>query len=153
MTQVQEEAHARIIWGCSWTINDKYFATGSRDKSIKIWGRDQDKFIEFGKTVLEQPITAVNFAPIVIGKDTESHALFVGMENGNISIMRASVKKNECLFVNLFTIHKFICHSLLVKRIKSVVREENLVVASCSEDFSVRVFMILEEEFTKNYLQ
>ncbi len=85
--------------------------------------------------------------------ETESYALIVGNENGNISILRASVKNNQFKFVNLFTIHKFLSHSLTVKRIKSIIRDKNLIIASCSEDYSVRVFLILEEEFNKNYLE
>jgi len=90
---------------------------------------------------------------MAVNKETESYALIVGSENGNISIVRTSLKNNQCKFVNLFTIHKFLSHSLTVKRIKSITRDKNLIVASCSEDYSVRVFMILEEEFNKNYLE
>lgn len=31
------EAHKRIIWACSWSPCDRFFATGSRDKSVKLW--------------------------------------------------------------------------------------------------------------------
>ncbi|KAL5722010.1 Elongator subunit elp2 [Ranunculus cassubicifolius] len=33
----RQEAHKRIIWTCSWNPCAHEFATGSRDKSVKIW--------------------------------------------------------------------------------------------------------------------
>lgn len=34
-----KEAHTRIIWGISWSHDDKLFASASREKnkSVKIW--------------------------------------------------------------------------------------------------------------------
>jgi elongator complex protein 2 len=31
------KAHDRIIWSCSWSHDDAYLATGSRDKKVKVW--------------------------------------------------------------------------------------------------------------------
>ena len=149
--QIGEEAHTRIIWACSWTTNDKHFATGSRDKVIKLWGNHKDKYSEIGKMICEHSVTALNFTQL-INKQSEAYILMVGMENGNISVCRVSHQNTVCKLESLYNFHKFICHSLTVKRIKSIFKDQKLIVASCSEDFSVRVFEITEEEFNKYYL-
>ena len=33
------KAHSRIIWSCTWTHDDAFFATGARDKRVKERGR------------------------------------------------------------------------------------------------------------------
>ena len=35
----EKDAHARIIWGVSWSHDDYLFATGSREKpmGVKVW--------------------------------------------------------------------------------------------------------------------
>ncbi|GJZ01217.1 elongator complex protein 2 [Tanacetum coccineum] len=33
----RQEAHKRIVWACSWNPCGHQFATGSRDKTVKIW--------------------------------------------------------------------------------------------------------------------
>jgi elongator complex protein 2 len=152
LIQTVEEAHSRIIWGCSWTIEDKHFSTGSRDKVCKVWTRNGDKFEEKGKVICEQPVTAVNFLPI-LKQNKEANVLFVGFENGGICVYKVEYfKDTPCKFHILHNFHKFVAHSLTVKRIKSVVRDKFLTVSTCSEDFSVRVFEIGLEDFLNNYL-
>ena len=31
------KAHARVIWACSWAPDDRKFATGARDSTVKVW--------------------------------------------------------------------------------------------------------------------
>jgi WD40 repeat protein len=61
----KKTSHLRIVWSCSWSPDDVLFATGSRDKTIKIWKTSDDPQqlldIHFSDSV-----TAVAFAPIMI---------------------------------------------------------------------------------------
>ena len=104
------------------------------------------EFDELGYFSFENPVTALNFSPILNKKNDFS--LFVGFESGDISVCRIIInEKNNLLFENLFNVHKYLCHSLTVKRIKSVIKDDLLIIATCSEDHSVRVFDIKKLNF------
>jgi elongator complex protein 2 len=75
------KAHARIIWSASWSHDDAMFATGSRDKSVKIW--DQTG-ICLQTILFKESVTSVAFHHNLIG---EQYVLAVGLENGNIEMV------------------------------------------------------------------
>ena len=54
----RQEAHKRIIWACSWNPFGHEFATGSRDKNVKIWAVDKGSSVK-------QLITLPQFSSIV----------------------------------------------------------------------------------------
>ncbi|KAG5638999.1 hypothetical protein H0H81_007907 [Sphagnurus paluster] len=59
-----DKSHGRIIWDCAWAAEGDVFATASRDKTVKIWQRQQGKKWESVETIkLSAPGTAVAFAP------------------------------------------------------------------------------------------
>ena len=37
MVHCERAAHARIVWSCAFSHDDRYFATGSRDKRVRVW--------------------------------------------------------------------------------------------------------------------
>ena len=102
------KAHERIIWSCDWSLDDKYFATGSRDKlvsqipisiqffQVKVWAKNNEKD-EWACTttfpIFPSPITSLSWAPI-----TQSYMLAIGQEDGLISLW--SVSGQAVLFVN-----------------------------------------------------
>ncbi|XVE92619.1 hypothetical protein REPUB_Repub01dG0113700 [Reevesia pubescens] len=52
---VRREAHKRIIWTCSWNPFGHEFATGSRDKTVKIWA------VEKASSEVKQLLTLPQF--------------------------------------------------------------------------------------------
>lgn len=140
MFQIEKEAHGRIIWGCSWSHDDSLFITGSRDKSIQLWKKnvgDQTNFTLAARKELKDSVTAVNFLPILL---KDSYAFLVGYESGEIELM--SYSNGEIKLMHTF--HKFISHGSSVTRIKSIVNNSfnGVLVGTCSEDHSVRIFEI-----------
>lgn len=88
----QPKAHDRIIWSCDWSMDDKYFITGSRDKTCKLWTIDEntDKASLYGKFSFGKVgVTAVAFAPHTIqANDKSFYLVAVGLENGLIQIWK-----------------------------------------------------------------
>lgn len=77
-----ERAHSRMVLDCCWSPDGHFFATASRDKSVKIWSLAEEKVWTARSTIkLAESITAVDMrlhGSVVL--------LAVGTENGAISI-------------------------------------------------------------------
>ena len=87
-----KDAHSRIIWGISWSHDDKLFATCSREKqkAVKIWhGSDSDG--EIGSLHSELPAnaasasTAISFFPSYFG---DTRYLMIGLETGALMVWK-----------------------------------------------------------------
>lgn len=99
--------HSRVVWDGKWAPvvaprkgGGKYcprvFATGSRDKTVKIWVEDETKqtvsFDAAHSLKFAHPVTALDFLLEVIpccGGDKEEDRMYVlaiGFENGGISV-------------------------------------------------------------------
>ncbi|CAJ0838955.1 13103_t:CDS:10 [Entrophospora sp. SA101] len=111
----KNKAHGRIIWDCSWSHDDKLFATASRDKTVKFWIEDlakdegandvNDNWNCVATIKLNEAVTAVDFSPIIVDN---GYLISIGLENGKILFYHSShqalkdwkmvsnVEKNEC---------------------------------------------------------
>lgn len=83
------KAHDRIIWAAAWAPHGRTFATGSRDKVLKVWAFDPEQPQVPSAPVatasgLRAAVTAVAFAPgpSAIGLDV----LAVGYEDGQLEL-------------------------------------------------------------------
>ncbi|KAF6137363.1 hypothetical protein GIB67_036400 [Kingdonia uniflora] len=159
---VRQEAHKRIIWGCSWNPCGHEFATGSRDKTVKIWAvvRTENKPSVEQLTTLPQfssSVTALSWFGLQNNSSSNKGLLAVGMENGLIELWFLSGKRvtdngsrpsefNATLGIRL---DLFICHVSTVHRLAWRRTDDNdsncsmaLQLASCGADHCLRVFEI-----------
>ncbi|CAH1403689.1 unnamed protein product [Nezara viridula] len=135
----EKNIHSRIIWSCSWSHDELYFVTGSRDCKAIVWENGKP----VGTLVSDKgSVTAVAFGPVIV--DKENYFVAVGHECGDISIYF------WCLsgWTLYKCIPKFVGHHLSIERllfrpVKNISKINEcsvLQLASCSIDYSVRIF-------------
>ena len=148
------EAHKRIIWACSWNPFGYEFATGSRDKSVKIWCVEDASSVKLLATLpqFRDSVTALAW----MGRDRASNAgiLAVGMDNGLIELWSVSGGRaagstpNTPLSVAcVLQFDPLLCHVSTVHRLRwqepsSTDEKSALELASCGADHTVRVFEV-----------
>ena len=87
----RQEAHKRIVWACSWNPCGHQFATGSRDKTVKIWTvQKEESCVKHLMTLptFKASVTALSWAPGPHQQNNDG-VLAVGMENGLIELWSA----------------------------------------------------------------
>ncbi|XP_059457637.1 elongator complex protein 2 isoform X1 [Corylus avellana] len=150
----RQEAHKRIIWSCAWNPNGHEFATGSRDKTVKIWAVDQGSSVKQLITLplFNTSVTALSW--VGLGHQRNNGLLAVGMESGLIELWSLSViRTDDCSFAAAgvaatvaVRFDPFTCHVSAVNRLawKNPESEDsrNIQLASCGADHCVRVFEV-----------
>lgn len=148
----RQEAHRRIIWSCSWNPHGHEFATGSRDKTVKIWAVTAESSVKQLTTLsqFKSSVTALSW----VGLDPKSNGLLaVGMENGLLEFWSLSFKRTDNVCSNVVAsvalrLDPFDCHVSSVNRLawkepeKSGEECRKLQLASCGADHCVRVFEV-----------
>lgn len=150
----RQEAHKRIIWTCSWNPFTHEFATGSRDKTVKIWA--VEKTGSSVRNVLTLPqfsssVTALSW--LGLDRRTQNGLLAVGMESGLIelwAVTRPDEGNTACPNLTASLVSKldpFMCHASTVQRLSWRNREkseacDSVQLASCGADHCVRVFQV-----------
>lgn len=145
----KKNQHARIIWSCAWTGDDKFFATASRDKKVMIWG-DTDPTKDNWEAVCKpldigEPVTAVDIAPVTISNSR--YIIAVGSESGRITLYSWGLSCADGGWNLLLSLDQSICHVLTVRRLRwrrtRVCNDSScLKLASCSLDHSVRIYNV-----------
>lgn len=133
--------HERIIWCCSWSHDDKFFATGSRDGKVAVWSKSesiQENSLREYKSVatLDLPsssVTAISFAQQNIAED---YLLAVGLESGIIQLHKFDGKSFELLK----TLNHSEAHHLCVNKLEFRPNSSSLHLASCGNDNLVRIY-------------
>ncbi len=163
-TDKKTSVHQRIIWDCSWSADSTVFMTCSRDKKLAAWaktGSDNKEASCLGNygiackspLTLAQSVTAVAVAPV---KTSDGRYLIgCGLENGSICLIkwRKDPVGTEEEWDLLETLDCARAHHKAVKRLKFRLLDDNddggngrLLLASCSDDHSVRIFTVFVRE-------
>ncbi|KAF8332818.1 WD40-repeat-containing domain protein [Cantharellus anzutake] len=137
-----EKPHSRIIWDCAWSHEGDIFATAARDKLIKIWKQDEasKKWTVIQTLKGKEGATAVDFAP---SDRSKRRRMAVGFENGEVAVYVSPLNAASKWEVEL-TLDASIAHADQVHRLGwrpgGTDPGENLDLAVCSEDRSLRIF-------------
>lgn len=150
----RQEAHKRIIWSCSWNPFGHEFATGSRDKTVKIWAVENKSSVKQIQSLppFNSSVTALSW----VGLDRQKNHGFlaVGMESGLIELWSISVNRTDdgsttapSTAYLVIRLDPFMCHVSAVNRMawKNHEKPENsrtMQLASCGADNTVRVFQV-----------
>jgi elongator complex protein 2 len=85
------KGHSRMILDAAWAPGEgKVFATAGREKTVKIWARDETEFTCRTTITEEHPVTAVDFMDALMC-DGKAY-LAVGTEVGRLRIYAVDVK-------------------------------------------------------------
>lgn len=143
-------AHSRLIYCCTWILQDTFIATGSRDKCLKIFAAEKTKSHEVGQEVFKQKFTTGVSAidGISFRNQDQLTVLAAGFENGDILLFVVE-KHNYADGVIVRPIFSTSSETKCGGRINRMQwrpgarREENdvtkLQIGIASEDMSVRV--------------
>lgn len=83
LAQRVQKAHARVLWGVSWSPDDNLLATGARDEAVKLWAAVGQAQGEGGGPVVGEraaltlplfgsPVTSLAFAPAPVCSSTSN---------------------------------------------------------------------------------
>ncbi|PKA47190.1 Elongator complex protein 2 [Apostasia shenzhenica] len=146
----KHEAHKRIIWACTWNPFCHQFATGSRDKTVKIWAVEASKSVKQIKILpaFQESVTALSW--LGCDRSCNTGLLAVGMENGLIELWHLSGGRDASQQFNADAVVRFdpyLSHVSTVHRLawRPVTDESDLKtmqLASCGADNCVRLFQV-----------
>ncbi|ORX89886.1 WD40 repeat-like protein [Basidiobolus meristosporus CBS 931.73] len=143
----KDKPHARIIWDCSWSHDDRIFATASRDKTVKFWSVNSTpegtSVTLAGSIKLTESVTAIDFVPSTVDN---KYVLAVGLETGQLLLVHGQIGDSNNEWEILYQFDPSICHSgtvhSLAWRRQTPSEAEPYQLATAGEDHSVRLFRI-----------
>ncbi|KAJ1526983.1 hypothetical protein ONE63_008528 [Megalurothrips usitatus] len=153
--------HTRIIWSCAWTPDSKFFATGSREGKVVVWGGHttpkEGAALGYWSSasaplVLKDSVTSLAFAPCKNSDD--AYILAAGLEGGQIVVHNWKSSQEEPWKLKL-SLNKNLAHHLTVKQLAFCPHvgesEDNKklkshLLASAGADHAVKIHAIPFED-------
>lgn len=137
-----DKTHGRIIWDCAWAMEGDVFATASRDKTVRIWRKEENNSHWGTATTIKTkaPATAVAFAS---GDLHARRHLAIGLETGDIVIYSNKIGPSASDWRTELSIDTSIAHVDHIHRLSwrpTVGSSSEL--ASCSEDGTLRILQV-----------
>ncbi|KAI0370220.1 WD40 repeat-like protein [Pilatotrama ljubarskyi] len=136
-----DKSHGRIIWDCAWAPQGDIFATASRDKTVKIWRRQDEKKWTAAATIqLKSAATAVAFAP---ASQKDRRILAIGLESGEI-LIHSSPLEDPSQWSCTLTIDTHLAHVDHIHRLAWRPTGDHGVqqLASCGEDGTLKLLTV-----------
>ena len=155
-TDKNNGVHERIIWSCSWSHDDQFFATSSRDGKVAVWNKSktikESSLKEYQSVAtLDIPsasITAVCFAQQNLA---DNYLLAVGLESGIIHLYRFNGTSFELLqtldhsyahHACINTLDHSYAHHACINKLEFRPQTNKFHLASCGNDNLVRIYNI-----------
>ena len=146
-SQKKSSVISRLLWSCCWTHDSRYFLTASRDKRLVVWGEEEEGgWSQAGQALtLPDSVTAVclGHKPVGEGQDPQEpqdiqYLVAAGLDNGNIHLLTWSRAGGwrERAVLGPATAH----HSTVTRL--AFRPGTNSLLASCSQDTSVRIYRL-----------
>lgn len=135
----KEKGHARMILDGKWAPMEDIFATGGRDKMVRVWCRREGGWECTATLKFEVPVTAVDFYGTVMGGKC---VLAVGLEDGGLEVYKVGTG-GECAEADRVLFDQRVTPDKAVTQITwcpSEVENGKLQMAVTSEDGSVRIY-------------
>jgi len=133
------------VWTGAWAPGARLFATGSRDKQLRVWSFDPaapacpaEPALSLSR--LRAAVTAVAFAPVPL---QGALALAVGFECGAVSLLRLEEgSAGELSAREVWDAGPLLRHAAAVRAIRWLASADALHMATCSSDHALRVFRV-----------
>ncbi|CAL8098072.1 unnamed protein product [Calicophoron daubneyi] len=159
-------SHSRIIWTCAWSPDDRFFLTGSRDKTILIWSVPDNPTSQETTSVACRPLNVHKHFPCAVtaldmrslaaseARPVATYLTAVGLESGELFLLILTQGSPEdaysFIWSRVISIPSAWSHAL-GKRVTRVAFEKEdkqlpaaspIYLATASEDGMVHVFTI-----------
>ncbi|KAJ1899352.1 Elongator subunit elp2 [Coemansia sp. IMI 209127] len=156
----QQKAHMRIVWDAAWAPDARFFATASRDKTVKLWPVEDREPVDVDAAkwkpvvlAFPEPVTAIDFLPSLLASSSSSssgapeYVLAAALESGRIFVLVGSGDSGAALPAvwKPSEVPRSQTHAAMVRRLawrprpsRSVLTaERSWHLASASDDHSV----------------